>query len=109
MTADSATKKIDSEQKETQELGHEKNTPLEKASAEDSLIFSVQYVLKYHGIERSVSSIRDISDFSEGKFDFKNAISTLTNLDFTANLGRLAAKKITIRSLIMTKNLISIV
>ncbi len=96
MTADSATKKIDSEQKETQELGHEKNTPLEKASAEDSLIFSVQYVLKYHGIERSVSSIRDISDFSEGKFDFKNAISTLTNLDFTANLGRLAAKKITV-------------
>jgi ABC-type bacteriocin/lantibiotic exporter with double-glycine peptidase domain len=54
----------------------------------------LQYLLRFHGIEKSVASIRDIAEVSEGTFDFSDAVSVLRNLDFSANVGLLSMSKL---------------
>ena len=52
---------------------------------ENSLLNSVQILLRFHGIERSHGSIRDLADISDGTFDFKDAVSAFQNLEFEFN------------------------
>ncbi len=61
---------------------------------ENSLLNSVQILLRFHGIERSHGSIRDLADISDGTFDFKDAVSAFQNLEFESNVGTLAPSKI---------------
>ena len=51
-------------------------------SEEDSILLCVQYIFKSGGIDRSVASIREIADISEGPFDFQNAVSALRNMEY---------------------------
>ena len=79
----SPLKKIKSEQKS------------KDSSFEISLLNSLQIFLRYHGIERSHASIRDIADVSDGSYNYKDAVSSLENMEFSANVGKLSARKIT--------------
>ena len=79
----SPLKKVKSEQKSTD------------SSFEISLLNSLQIFLRYHGIERSHASIRDIADVSDGSYNYKDAVSSLENMEFSANVGKLSARKIT--------------
>ena len=63
-------------------------------SEEEQLLTCLQYFLRFHGIEKSVASIRELSDISEGEFGFSNAVSALSNLEFSANVGVLSYRKL---------------
>ena len=96
--------KIQKDSNSTKKIG--KITPVKKEkeikdspkSVEDnqevSLLNSLQIYLRFHGIERSHASIRDIADVSEGSYGFKDAVSSLENMEFSANVGKLTARKI---------------
>ena len=66
----------------------------DNASTEDSLLESLQIILRMNGLERSISSIRDIADITEGEFGYSDAVSALENLEFSANIGQLRVRKI---------------
>jgi ATP-binding cassette subfamily C protein LapB len=78
-------------------------TSQEGAASEDkksldsstSILQCVQYLLRFHGVEKSVASIRDDADASEGPFDISDAVSTLRHLEFSANVGTLSVNKLT--------------
>ena len=63
-------------------------------SDEDKTLGMLQFLLRFHGIEKSISSIREIADNSEGPFDFRDCVSALRNLEFSSNVGTLGAQKI---------------
>ncbi len=63
-------------------------------SEELSLLNSLQIFLRFHGIERSHASIRDMADISDGPYNFKDAVSSLENMEFSANVGKLSARRI---------------
>ncbi len=67
----------------------------DNASSEESILSSLQILLRMNGIERSVSSIRDMADVTEGEFGYSDAVSALENLEFTANVGQLKLRKLT--------------
>ena len=62
--------------------------------SEEKLLKCIQYLLRCHGIEKSVASVRDTADASEGIFDLKEGVSSLRNLEFSANVGVLKLRKI---------------
>ena len=64
------------------------------ASKEFSLLSSLQILLRMNGLERSISSIRDMADVTEGEFGYTDAVSALENLEFTANVGQLKLRKL---------------
>lgn len=66
----------------------------EHASKELSLLSSLQILLRMNGLERSISSIRDMADVTEGEFGYTDAVSALENLEFTANVGQLKLRKL---------------
>jgi len=66
----------------------------EHASNELSLLSSLQILLRMNGLERSISSIRDMADVTEGEFGYTDAVSALENLEFTANVGQLKLRKL---------------
>jgi ATP-binding cassette subfamily C protein LapB len=68
----------------------ESNVP----SDEETLLECVKYVLKHHGLERSVASIREMADATEEEFNYKTAVSTFRNFDFSANVGSLKLRKL---------------
>jgi hypothetical protein len=47
---------------------------------ETSLLTCLQFLLRAHGIEKSIASVRDSADSSSEEFDIKRAVSTLRNL-----------------------------
>ncbi len=63
-------------------------------SEELSLLNSLQIFLRFYGIERSHASIRDMADISDGPYNFKDAVSSLENMEFSANVGKLSARRI---------------
>jgi len=67
----------------------------DNASEEISLLSSLQILLRMNGLERSISSIRDMADVTEGEFGYSDAVSTLENLEFSANVGQLRLRKLT--------------
>ncbi len=66
----------------------------DNASTEASLLESLQIILRINGLERSISSIRDMADVSDGEFGYSDAVSALENLEFSANVGQLRSRKI---------------
>ncbi len=74
----------------------EKKTKISNSddSIENSLLNSLQIFLRFNGIERSHASIRDMADISDGPFNFKDSVSALENLEFSANVGNLSPRKI---------------
>ena len=78
-------------------LSKQKNQANDKSdsSFEDVLLSSLQIFLRFHGIERSHASIRDMADVSEGPYGYRDAVSSLENMEFSANVGKLPARKIT--------------
>ena len=67
----------------------------EYASEEISLLNSMQTLLRMHGLERSIASIRDMADLSDGDFGYADAVSALENLEFSSSVGSLSLSKIT--------------
>ena len=67
----------------------------ETISDDEQILHSIQFLLRFHHIEKSVSSIRELADNSEGPFDFRDAVSALRNLEFSANVGSLSLRKLT--------------
>ena len=67
----------------------------DNASEETSLLTSLQILLRIFGLERSLSSIRDMADLTEGEFGYSDAVSALENLEFSANVGQLRLRKLT--------------
>lgn len=67
----------------------------ENTSKEESLLSSIQIILRMNGLERSISSIRDMADLTEGEFSYSDAVSTLENLEFSANVGQIRLRKLT--------------
>ena len=61
---------------------------------EEAILNCLQYLLRFHGIEKSVASIRELSEVSEGEFGFSDAVSALNNLEFSANVGLLSYRKL---------------
>ena len=61
---------------------------------EENLLDCVQTLLRFHNIERSHASIRSMADVSEGPFDYKDAISSLQNMDFDSNVGKMPLRKL---------------
>ncbi len=61
---------------------------------EGAILSCVQYIFKSGGIDRSIASIREISDISEGSFDFQNAVSAFRNMEYSANVGSLKLSKL---------------
>ncbi len=88
---------IDSKSKVAlKEISDEKKVILDSGSNhEKDLLDSIQILLRLNGIERSHASIRDIADITEGAFDFKDAVTALENMEFSANVGKLKASQIT--------------
>ena len=78
------------------EVGQKESASLaeETLSFEEQILQSMQFLLRYHHIEKSISSIRELADTSEGDFDFRDAVSALRNLEFSANVGTLSPRKI---------------
>ena len=73
----------------------EENKNVSTAPSEElSLLNSLQIFLRFYGIERSHASIRDMADISDGPYNFKDAVSSLENMEFSANVGKLSARKI---------------
>ncbi len=68
----------------------ESNVP----SEEETLLECVKYVLRHHGLERSVASIREMADATEEEFSYKTAVSAFRNFDFSANVGKLKLRKL---------------
>ena len=66
----------------------------DNASKEASLLESLQIILRINGLERSISSIRDMADVTDGEFGYSDAVSALENLEFSANVGQLRTRKI---------------
>ena len=66
----------------------------ESLSEEESLLGCVKFLLRHHGIEKSVASIREVAGLSVGEFDFESAVSALRNLEFSSNVGVMSAKKV---------------
>ena len=83
-----AVKKDDTAQEEAVDTS-------DNASEEISLLSSLQILLRMNGLERSISSIRDMADVTEGEFGYSDAVSTLENLEFSANVGQLRLRKLT--------------
>lgn len=65
------------------------------SNSEQDLLLCLQQLLRGHSIEKSLASIREIAEASDTTFNFLNAVTTLRNLDFTANVGTLMVKKLT--------------
>lgn len=61
---------------------------------EHSLLLCVQRLLRDHGLNYSLSSIRDLPDLTQDKFNPKDAVSALTNAGFLTNGGNLTVKEI---------------
>ena len=61
---------------------------------EKNLLDCVQILLRFHNIERSHASIRSMADVSEGPFDYKDAISSLQNMEFDSNIGKMPLRKL---------------
>ena len=49
----------------------------DNASQEMSLLASLQILLRINSVERSISSIRDMADLTEGEFGYSDAVSAL--------------------------------
>ena len=64
-------------------------------SEEKILLDSLQILLRFYGIERSHASIRDIADITDGPFDYRDAVTALENMEFSANVGNLKASQLT--------------
>ncbi len=98
-TSEASVKDTDATNMESPEIEKEeppKNLESDVETTEEQQILdSVQYLLRNHGIEKSLASIREIAEVSEGSFNFKDAVSTLRNLDFSANVGILSINKLT--------------
>ena len=75
-------------------INSDKPKKREDVSEEESLLSCLQYLLRHHKIEKSFSSIREVADVANEKFEFKQAISVLRNLEFSANVGKLKPTKI---------------
>ena len=88
---------IDSKSKVAlKEISDEKKVILDSESNhEKDLLDSIQILLRLNSIERSHASIRDIADITEGAFDFRDAVTALENMEFSANVGKLKASQIT--------------
>jgi ABC-type bacteriocin/lantibiotic exporters, contain an N-terminal double-glycine peptidase domain len=84
--------KIDPIKIPAKELKKEKKIQLDE---ETSLLESLQIFLRHYGIERSQASIRDVADVSDGPFSYKDAVSALENMEFSANIGKLNIRKLT--------------
>ena len=65
--------------------------PLDK---ENSLIFAVQMLIKINGAEFSIGAIRDLGDVEISSYDAKSAVSTLSNLGYQSNFGKIKVKKL---------------
>ena len=57
----------------------------DNASEEASLLSSLQIILRMNGLERSISSIRDMADLTDGEFGYTDAVSALENLEHRRN------------------------
>ena len=68
---------------------------LTPVASEESLLICLQFLLRYHAIEKSIGSIRELADLSDEVFSYKQAVSILRNLGFSAEIGNLNPKKIT--------------
>ena len=65
--------------------------PLDK---ENSLIVAVQRLIKINGAEFSIGAIRDLGDVEISSYDAKSAVSTLSNLGYQSNFGKIKVKKL---------------
>ena len=90
----SAPVEKDSEIAPASDLQEKNSQNLDLNLSEIQILDCLQYLLRYHGIEKSVASIREIAEVSEGTFDFADAVSVLRNLDFSANVGVLSMSKL---------------
>ena len=76
-------------------LEKDKDIKSNSNSEEKKLLDSLQIFLRFYGIERSHASIRDIADITDGPFDYRDAVTALENMEFSANVGNLKASQIT--------------
>jgi ATP-binding cassette, subfamily C, bacterial LapB len=61
---------------------------------ENSLISAVQRLVQLNGYEFSIGAIRDLGDLKENTYDAKSAVSTLTNLGYQSNFGKIKVQKL---------------
>ncbi|MDC1446288.1 type I secretion system permease/ATPase [Amylibacter sp.] len=61
---------------------------------ENSLISAVQMLIKINGAEFSIGAIRDLGDVEISLYDAKSAVSTLSNLGYQSNFGKIKVKKL---------------
>lgn len=97
MGKDSAEDKVKETTTESTDLileNVEVETETKSNLGEETLLASVQYILRHHGIERSVGSIRESADVSEEVFNFKDAVSSFRHFDFSSNVGILKIGKL---------------
>ena len=55
----------------------QKKSKEEIESEETNLLNAIQTLLRFHNIERSHASIRDVADLTKGLFDYRDAVSAL--------------------------------
>jgi len=65
-----------------------------RIDAESSLIVAVQRLIKINGAEFSIGAIRDLGDIEINLYDAKSAVSTLSNLGYQSNFGKIKVKKL---------------
>ena len=80
--------------KPTDLSSNELDVDIEPNKQENTLLASVQYILRHYGIERSIGSIREAADVSEEIFNFRDAVSGFRNFDFSANVGQISLRKL---------------
>ena len=62
---------------------------------EDSLIRSVQYILKLFGLTFSPAALRDLPELTSGLFSVRDAVSALRHVGFEASYGDLEVVELT--------------
>ena len=82
MVADTSagTESEDSEAQEDQSLLKVETQETSDNSDASSLLLCVQFLLRTHGIEKSIGSIRELSEQTEGEFDFSSADSSISTI-----------------------------
>ena len=76
------------------EISHINETEENNNLLENTLINAVQRLIQLGGSAFSIGAIRDLGDLKENSFDFKAAVSALTNVGYKSSFGKLKVKKL---------------
>ena len=76
------------------EISHINETEENNNLLETTLINAVQRLIQLGGSAFSIGAIRDLGDLKENSFDFKAAVSALTNVGYKSSFGKLKVKKL---------------